>query len=80
MLHGYGLTPMDRSAHCAHPACVGMVAAVLSYDYANRTAWLDLPSVEGGWALCDQHADGMHVPLGWALVDRRKPTLYVAAS
>ena len=71
---------MDRTAHCAHPGCDGMVAAVLGYDYANRTAWLDRPSVEGGWALCDQHADNMSVPLGWALVDRRKPTLYVAAS
>ena len=71
---------MDRLAHCAHPGCDGTVAAVLSYDYANRTAWLDVPATEGGWALCDQHADGMSVPLGWALVDRRKPTLYVAAS
>jgi hypothetical protein len=71
---------MDRSAHCAHPGCTGTVAAVLGYDYSNRTAWLDLPSVEGGWALCDQHAESQNVPLGWALVDRRKPTLYVAAS
>jgi hypothetical protein len=71
---------MDRTAHCAHPGCNGAVAAVLGYDYANRTAWLDRPATEGGWGLCEQHSADMHVPLGWALVDRRKPTLYVAAS
>jgi hypothetical protein len=71
---------MERLAHCAHPGCAGSVAAVLGYDYNNRVAWLDLPSQLGGWALCAEHADNMRVPLGWGLEDRRKPTLYVAAS
>ena len=48
--------------------------AVLTYDYAERTAWLDdLGGAPGGttWLLCLNHADSLKVPVGWALEDRR---------
>jgi hypothetical protein len=47
---------------------------VLTYDYAERTAWLDdLGRSTGGttWLLCLTHADTLRVPVGWALEDRR---------
>lgn len=48
--------------------------AVLTYDYAQRTAWLD--DVGGApqgttWLLCITHADSLRVPVGWELEDRR---------
>ena len=66
---------MDRSAHCAHQGCGGSIAAVLGYDYASRSAWLEQPHDDGGWGLCSTHADNLRVPLGWALDDRRTPKL-----
>lgn len=55
------------------------VAAILSYDYGNRTAWLDPPTTADvpGWALCGAHAERQKVPMGWALEDRRPPHLTV---
>jgi hypothetical protein len=66
---------MDRSAHCAHQGCGSSIAAVLGYDYASRTAWLEPAHAPGGWGLCITHADTLRVPLGWALDDRRTPKL-----
>jgi hypothetical protein len=48
--------------------------AVLTYDYAERTAWLDdLGGSPLGttWLLCLNHADTLKVPMGWSLEDRR---------
>jgi hypothetical protein len=66
---------MDRSAHCAHQGCSASISAVLGYDYATRTAWLEHTSAEVGWGLCSTHAETLRVPLGWALDDRRVPRL-----
>jgi hypothetical protein len=73
---------MDRSMGCARPACGGSAAATLSYDYATRTAWID-PLTEpapGAWAICAAHADGLKVPVGWGLHDRRRPLMTVQGS
>jgi hypothetical protein len=64
----------SRSPGCARPACGAPPAAILTYDYATRTAWLDPPSepILGAWSICITHADGLKVPVGWGLVDRRR--------
>src|SRR5579859_3667005 len=66
---------MTASTHCARPGCGGAVAAWLTYDYRERTAWLDdaATSSEGDrWALCSGHTDGFRVPRGWTCRDRRR--------
>ena len=63
---------MQRS--CARPGCNDVAAATLTYDYAARTAWLDHAHAEGhpmSHDLCEPHADGLRVPRGWSLQDRR---------
>jgi hypothetical protein len=67
-----------RSQSCARPACGAPAAAILTYDYANRTVWLEAPGepIEGAsaaWFVCATHADGLKVPVGWGLHDRRRP-------
>lgn len=62
---------MDSFRICVKPGCGGSAAALLSYDHAGRTAWLDDPHLEGGWALCAAHAGRLSVPNGWVRVDRR---------
>jgi hypothetical protein len=67
---------MPASPHCARPGCGGSRAAWLTYDYGDRTVWLDPPEAEPGGsslALCPAHADRLRVPLGWACRDRRRP-------
>jgi hypothetical protein len=69
---------MARSRHCARPGCGGPAAAALSYRYASRTVWLDDLDEElepGGHHLCEDHADRLRVPMGWALEDRRTPII-----
>jgi hypothetical protein len=48
---------------------------MLTYDYATRTAWLDPlgEPILGAWTVCAMHADGLKVPVGWGLHDRRRP-------
>lgn len=48
---------------------------MLTYDYATRTVWLDPlgEPVLGAWSVCAAHADGLKVPMGWGLHDRRRP-------
>ncbi|HET9060404.1 MAG TPA: DUF3499 family protein [Acidimicrobiales bacterium] len=64
------------SPSCARPACSGLPAAWLAYDYEARCAWLD-DQLETGedrshrWALCERHANALRVPRGWFCVDRR---------
>lgn len=47
----------------------------MTYDYASRKVWLDRAEGDspppGVWGLCDQHAEGLRVPVGWAREDRR---------
>ena len=59
---------------CARPGCSQSADATLSYDYANRTAWLHRLSTEPHpmmHDLCDRHASTLTVPQGWRLDDRR---------
>lgn len=59
---------------CARPGCNESAAATLTYDYGGRTAWLDHAAPEGhpmSHDLCAAHADGLKVPMGWSLQDRR---------
>lgn len=67
---------------CSKPGCRGAAAAVLSYDYASKTAAL----VDPGDAVADPHlyvlcsacADKLTPPRGWLLQDEReKPPLFL---
>ncbi len=63
---------MTRS--CARPGCAQPAVATLSYDYRARSAWLERLATEPHpmmHDLCDAHADGLSVPRGWRLEDRR---------
>lgn len=65
--------PMS-SRTCAKPGCNTSASATLTYDYAGRTAWLELLDHEAHpmrYDLCGDHADSLRVPQGWALQDRR---------
>ena len=67
---------MDAST-CARPGCSAPAAAWLTYDYARRTAWLDRADLasDGAWGLCESHTEGLRLPLGWSLDDRRPPVM-----
>jgi len=59
---------------CAKPGCNTSASATLTYDYAGSTAWVarlndDVHPM--GYDLCTEHANGLRVPQGWALQDRR---------
>ena len=63
------------SRHCARPSCNAAADATLTYDYANRTAWLDHLADDAhpmAYDLCAAHSDSLTVPRGWALQDRRR--------
>jgi hypothetical protein len=60
---------------CDRTGCADLAAATLSYDYAERAAWLvDLTDAPhpATYELCHRHADGLNVPMGWALHDQRR--------
>lgn len=62
------------SRMCARPGCSATAAATLTYDYAARAAWVGGLADEAhpmAYDLCGDHADGLSVPHGWALQDRR---------
>lgn len=62
------------SRTCAKPGCPVSASATLTYDYAARTAWLELLDSEShpmAYDLCTGHADVLKVPQGWSLQDRR---------
>ncbi|HEU4397409.1 MAG TPA: DUF3499 family protein [Actinomycetota bacterium] len=62
---------------CARPGCADAATATFVYDYQARTTWLDALAAERhpmAYDLCPAHADGLTVPRGWRLVDRRGPT------
>ena len=63
------------SRQCNRAACCETAAATLGYDYRERAAWLvDLIAEPhpATYDLCFRHADGLTVPMGWALHDRRR--------
>lgn len=60
--------------HCARPGCGQPATATLSYQYGSQEAWLERLSAEPHpmtHDLCQAHADGLSVPRGWRLDDRR---------
>jgi hypothetical protein len=61
------------SGQCNRSGCVEVACATLSFDYAHRTAWLvDAgPPHPATYGLCQRHADGLRVPVGWTLRDQR---------
>jgi hypothetical protein len=64
---------------CNRAGCGEAAAASLGFDYAQRTAWL-IDSVRphpATYGLCQRHADGLRVPVGWTLRDERsgRPTV-----
>ena len=74
---------MSAPSHCARPGCTSAPVAVLTYDYAQRTAWLD--DVERApqgttWLLCITHADTLRVPVGWQLEDRRAEVVAIRST
>ncbi len=69
---GVTVAPMTRS--CARPGCSLPAVATLSYDYADRTVWLEPRHVDAHPAnhdLCSRHAHRLSAPNGWRLEDRR---------
>jgi hypothetical protein len=62
------------SRHCAKPGCNVSATATLTYEYGNRVAWIERLADDAHpmtHDLCDRHADGLSVPRGWRLEDRR---------
>lgn len=62
------------SRHCSRTCCRAPATIRLEYDYAAATVWLldilptdDRAPVE----LCADHGDGLGIPRGWLLHDRR---------
>ena len=55
------------SRTCAKPGCNTSASATLTYDYASRTAWVELLDDEAHpmrYDLCADHADALRVPAG----------------
>jgi hypothetical protein len=60
--------------HCSKTGCAEPAAATLTYHYAASQVWLDDLTSERDphvYDLCERHADGLRVPSGWSLHDRR---------
>src|SRR3954452_5263419 len=79
----FGTLRAMSSSHCARPGCTAAPVAVLTYDYSERTAWLD--DVGGSplgttWLLCITHAEGLRVPVVWSLDDRRAEVIAIHAT
>lgn len=59
---------------CSRTGCSEPATATLSYRYRQSQVWLDDLSPEREphlYDLCRRHADGLSVPNGWQLQDRR---------
>jgi len=70
---GPGETTLNRKR--SRPGCGAGAQATLTYDYTDRQAWIDGLADEDhpmAYNLCEQHADGLSVPRGWELSDRRQ--------
>jgi hypothetical protein len=64
---------MTRS--CARPGCNEPATATFAYDYGGRTVELEPLAAEAHPAcydVCRRHSDGLAVPRGWRLLDRRR--------
>jgi Protein of unknown function (DUF3499) len=62
---------------CVRPECRNGAIATMTYDYRQRTAWIDhlLEPGSGGYDLCASHSDSLRVPHGWQRCDLRLATL-----
>lgn len=66
---------------CARNGCGHVAIATLSYNYAQRSVWIEHASTEGHpstYDLCSDHAEQLSVPLGWDLTDVRARPLFDA--
>ena len=56
----------------------------MAFNYQARTVWLDdltEPVIPGaGYAMCEEHAGRLTPPVGWTLIDRRRPARPLFAS
>lgn len=72
------------SRQCARNGCGRPAVATLSYNYAQRSVWIEHATPEAHpstYDLCQHHADHLSVPRGWHLTDaRERPLFDVAAS
>lgn len=63
---------IERCVRCGAPAGIKM-----AFAYQARLVWLEdltQPVVPGlGYAMCEVHADRVSAPVGWSLLDRRRP-------
>lgn len=61
--------------HCVR--CGAPAAIKMAFAYGARLIWLEdltQPIVPGlGYAMCEAHADRLTPPLGWRLLDKRRP-------
>jgi hypothetical protein len=64
---------MQRSRLCARPGCGAPAAAALTFQYGNRTVFLDDLGMNEPFSidLCAPHADRTAPPMGWTGQDRR---------
>jgi Protein of unknown function (DUF3499) len=67
---------------CSRTSCAEPAVATLTYQYRRSAVWIDdlTPEREPySYDLCERHADGVRVPHGWGLDDRRTEPAMVAA-
>ncbi len=69
-LRAYRVGMLESCVRCGGPS-----AALMVYDYADRSVWLEDLTAEDrmipGYPFCDDHANALTPPLGWTLTDRR---------
>ncbi|MFV0309037.1 MAG: DUF3499 family protein [Desertimonas sp.] len=69
------------SRQCSRSGCAEAAAVTLTYHYGRSQVWLDELTGERdphAYDLCDAHADRLSVPVGWHVLDRRRPPATVA--
>ena len=70
---------IERCVRCGAPSGI-----VMACNYQARTVWLDdltEPVIPGaGYAMCEEHAGRLTPPVGWTLIDRRRPARPLFAS
>lgn len=63
---------IERCVRCGAPAGIKM-----SFAYELGIVWLEditRPAVPGlDYPMCESHANRVSAPVGWSLVDRRRP-------
>lgn len=59
---------------CRRPGCGRAASVVITYDPVGCQVWLDpMEGARGGQPLCTLHAERLHAPRGWVVLDRRAP-------